>query len=253
MLQVSIISIGAGANVKAMKTIGFIPCRAASERVKNKNTRPFAGYKHGLLELKLRQMGAVAGFDEIIVSSNDPEVLKYAANFSAMEDSRVKPILRPEIWGGSNTSMGEFISEYIADLRLDGHLLWTHVTHPFVTAEVYTKALAVYAEKLSQGYDCLVSSTKIQKFLWRDGRPFNYDNSAERWPRSQDLEPVYEINHAIYALSFQLMRQVRDRVGLSPYFFELDEGCAMDIDWEEQFLLTEEIASARQRRGVSLI
>ncbi|ODN68644.1 hypothetical protein [Methylobrevis pamukkalensis] len=221
--------------------------------MKNKNTRPFAGFENGLIELKLRQFQKVAGLDRIIVSSNDPVVLDYAAQFAAAEDPRVEPLPRPDEFGVSATSMGAFIRDYIAHLSEDGHLFWSHVTHPFATAEVYERALDVYRERISEGYDCLVSATKIQKFLWRDGKPFNYDNTVERWPRSQDLEPVWEINHAIYAIPFEVMRRSGDRVGDRPFFFEMEEKEAMDIDWEEQFNLMDEIARARRVEGRSLL
>lgn len=235
-----------------MKIIGFIPCRAGSERVKHKNTREFAGYAHGLLELKLRQMQKVEGLDKIIVSSNDSLVLDYATRFAAEHDPRVTPLPRPEKWGNSATSMGEFIADYIAHMEDEGHIFWTHVTHPFATAAVYSRALDAYRARLAEGYDSLISATKLQKFLWRDGKPFNYDNSVERWPRSQDLEPVYEINHAIYAMPFALMRETRDRIGHKPFFFEMEEGESMDIDWEDQFRLMDEIARARRQNGQSL-
>lgn len=235
-----------------MKMIGFIPCRAGSERVKNKNTRPFGGFAGGLIELKLRQLQRVDALDEIIVSTNDAVVLDFAADFAAREDGRVIPLPRPDTYGNSGTSMTEFIRDYIAHLREDDHLFWTHVTHPFVTADIYEKAVQEYREKLSQGYDCMVSATRIQKFLWRNGAPFNYDNSREKWPRSQDLEPVFEINHAIYAIAFSTMRGVRDRIGQKPWFFEMGESESMDIDWEEQFSLMDEICSARRACGLSL-
>lgn len=236
-----------------MSYIGFIPCRAGSERVKNKNTRPFGGYEAGLLELKLQQLSKVERLETIIVSSNDQIVLDYSADFAAKHDARVTPLPRPEVYGTSATSMGEFITDYIAELRRDGVLFWTHVTHPFVTPDIYDAAIDAYEAKLAEGYDCLVSATKLQRFLWRNGKPFNYDNTVEKWPRSQDLEPVFEINHAIYAIPFATMREARDRVGTKPYFFEMDESAAMDIDWEEQFHLMNEIANARRARGQSLV
>ena len=236
-----------------MHITGFIPCRAGSERVKDKNTRPFASFRNGLLELKLRQMQQVQGLDRIIVSSNDAKVLDYAADFSASEDSRVTPLPRPDKWGNSATSMGAFIADYIAHLQQDGHIFWTHVTHPLVTSKTYNEALAEYRDRFARGYDSLISATRIQKFLWRDGRPFNYDNSVERWPRSQDLTPVFEINHAIYALPFNVMRQEGDRIGTRPYFFEMEESASMDIDWEDQFFLLEEIVQARRQRGFDLL
>lgn len=236
-----------------MTMIGFIPCRAGSERVKHKNTRPFAGYEHGLLELKLQQMKGVPGLDKIVISSNDPLVLDYATQFARAEDPRIEPLPRPEIWGNSGTSMGAFIADYIAHLSEEGDIFWTHVTHPFATAEVYNRALATYQEKRAEGYDSLISATRLQKFLWRGGKPFNYDNTVERWPRSQDLEPVYEINHAIYIMPFALMRETQDRIGHRPFFFEMEEAESMDIDWEEDFLLMDEIARARRTSGRSLI
>lgn len=235
-----------------MVTIGFIPCRAGSERVKNKNTRPFGGFDGGLLELKLLQFQKVSGLDRIIVSSNDPIVLDYVDQFRRNCDGRFEALPRPDEFGSSATSMESFIRNYIATLSEDGDLFWSHVTHPFVDSSIYQSALELYWEKRREGYDCLVSATKIQKFLWRDGKPFNYDNTKEKWPRSQDLQPVYEINHAIYAIPFETMRRVGDRIGNSPYFFEIEEGSAMDIDWEDQFHLLDEIASARRLQGSDL-
>lgn len=233
--------------------IGFIPCRAGSERVKNKNTRPFGGFEGGLIDLKLRQMASVSRLSEIIVSSNDPLVLDFATRFSEEHDPRVKAVVRPDEYGVSSTSMEAFIRDYIAHLREDGVLFWTHVTHPFVTARIYEEALDAYEKKAAEGYDCLVSATKLQRFLWRGGKPFNYDNTREKWPRSQDIEPVYEINHAIYAIPFATMRETGDRIGKHPFFFEMEESHAMDIDWEDQFNLMDEIAQARRIRGNSLL
>lgn len=236
-----------------MGYIGFLPARAGSERVKNKNTRPFAGFDGGLLELKLRQLHEVRRLDEIIVSSNDPVVLDYARHFAAHVDERVVPLERPDEYGVSATSMERFIADYIAHLRDRGTMLWTHVTHPFVTSALYDEALDVYEKALLQGHDSLVSATKVQKFLWRDGKPFNYDNSSEKWPRSQDIPPIWDINHAIYIMPFEVMRAAGDRISEKSYFLPMEEGASMDIDWEDQFHLMDEIARARIARGVSLI
>jgi CMP-N-acetylneuraminic acid synthetase len=233
--------------------IGFLPARAGSERVKNKNTRPFAGLDGGLLELKLRQLHKVGRLDEIIVSSNDPIVLDYARQFAAEVDDRVVALERPDQYGVSATSMERFIADYIAHLRDNGTIFWTHVTHPFATSRIYEEAIDAYEQALTEGYDSLVSATRIQKFLWRDGRPFNYDNSAEKWPRSQDLPPVWEINHAIYIMPFEVMRSAGDRITDKSCFFPMEEGASMDIDWEDQFHLMDEIAQARIARGLSLI
>lgn len=236
-----------------MTYTGFIPCRAGSERVKNKNTRPFAGYQGGLLELKLRQLAGVPELDEIIVSSNDGIVLEFAEAFAKSTDPRVTPIERPNELGVSSTSMEAFIADYIAHLRDDSTLFWTHVTHPFVHPAIYSEAIRRYENCLNEGFDSLISATKLQTFLWRDGKPFNYDNSVEKWPRSQDIPPVWEINHAIYIMTFELIRKTGDRIGGKPFFFEMEARDAMDIDWEDQFKVMDELFAARRAGGDTLV
>ena len=44
----------------------FIPCRAGSERVPEKNTRSFAGLDGGLLKIKLDQILRIKLVDKII-------------------------------------------------------------------------------------------------------------------------------------------------------------------------------------------
>ena len=63
----------------------FLPTRKGSERVKNKNTRPFAGMDGGLIENKIRQLLGTKLIDEIILSTNDEkcmEVYKYHSNIT---------------------------------------------------------------------------------------------------------------------------------------------------------------------------
>ena len=47
------------------KVIAFLPCRKGSERVKEKNTRSFAGIEGGLTKIKLDQLIACPEIDEI--------------------------------------------------------------------------------------------------------------------------------------------------------------------------------------------
>jgi CMP-N-acetylneuraminic acid synthetase len=76
---------------------------------------------------------------------------------------------------------------------------------------------------------------------------------VEKWPRSQDLEPVYEINHDVYMMPFSVMREAGDRIGHRPSFHALPEHESMDIDWQDQFDLLDEIARARAARELSLL
>ena len=230
----------------------ILPARAGSERVIKKNTRLFAGFDGGLLELKLRQLSAVEEIDKIIVSSNDLNIIEYANDFSSNLDSRIVTIERPNKLGLSSTPMSKFIS-YVANLEQDGVMLMTHVTHPFVTSKVYSDLIKAWWSAEEKGYDSLATVTTLHKFIWDESGPYNYDDSVEKWPRSQDIKPLFEINHAAYIIPFVRMREVDDRVGTNAYLYSLAESTAMDIDWEDQFQLLNDIALAKKNRGISLI
>ncbi|MBB3667626.1 cytidylyltransferase domain-containing protein [Garicola koreensis] len=233
--------------------IAVVPCRAGSERVKNKNTRPFAGFDGGLLELKLAQLAAVAELEEIIISTNDPVVSDYAQRFSATQDRRVTVIERPDELGRSSTPMSEFI-QYLGRLRERGTMLMTHVTHPLLTSGVFAELISSWRQAHAQGHDSLLTVTKLHTFLWdASGRPFNYDDAEEKWPRSQDIEPLFEVNHAAYLIPFSRVGEVGDRVGENPYMHEMSGEAVMDIDWEDQFQLLQDLAEAKQMRDHSLI
>ena len=230
----------------------ILPARAGSERVIHKNTRPFADFEGGLLELKLKQLSAVEEVNRIIVSSNDLDIIEYANNFSSKIDSRVVAIERPNELGLSSTPMSAFI-RYAATLEQDGVMLMTHVTHPFVTSKVFSDLIEAWCAAEEKGYDSLVTVTTLHKFIWDENGPYNYDDTIEKWPRSQDIKPLFEINHAAYIIPFMRMREVDDRVGTNVYLYSLAENISMDIDWEDQFQLLNDIALAKRYRGISLI
>lgn len=228
----------------------FLPARAGSERVQDKNTRPFAGFGGGLLELKLRQLDRVDEISEILVSTNDETVLAISNKLAEELNTTVRVLVRPEVYGRSDSSMQSFITDYIATLDLTGTMLWAHVTHPLMTSQSYQRVLHEYGEASASGSDSLVTTTKVQEFLWKDGHPFNYDPVPERWPRTQDLPAVRLLNHAAYVLDFSTLRSIGDRVGQRPDLFDITATEAFDIDWPEDFDLAEEIVS--YRRGISL-
>lgn len=233
--------------------VAVVPARSGSERVKSKNTRPFAGFDGGLLELKLSQLATVPEIDKVIVSTNDPEVIDITRHFAKTTDKPLIIDARPDHLASSATPMSEFI-KYAATLEEDGTMLMTHVTHPLVTSHVFSELISSWIEAEEQGYDSLVTATRLHAFLWdEEARPFNYDDTQEKWPRSQDIEPLFEINHAAYLMPFVRMREVGDRVGTHPRVFHMEEDVAMDIDWEYQFQLLEDIVNAKRQRGQDLV
>lgn len=213
----------------------FLPTRKGSERVANKNTKPFAGIDGGLVENKVRQLLQTKFLDEIIFSSNDEKCIAVAEKF---KDSRLKIVERPNELCLSTTNLQDLIC-YVPKVTDAEHILWGHVTTPLCGAEEYDAAVKLYKDKLNQGYDSLVGVTELKNFLLdKTGRLIN--NSTDiPWPRTQDLEPLYPINHTIFLAKREVYTQQRNRIGRKPALHIMDEIHSFDIDWPEDFVIAE--------------
>lgn len=213
----------------------FLPTRKGSERVKNKNTRPFAGIEGGLFVNKLSQLLKTKNIDEILISSNDEICLEYASRF---EDSRLKIIERPVELCRSDTNLQDLIT-YVPTITDCENILWGHVTTPLTTHCEYDEAVARYCEARKNGYDSLIGVTELKNFLLNgEGRLVN--NTTElQWPRTQDLEPLYEINHTMFIAGRDCYIDQKNRVGKNPMLNVMDKIHSFDVDWEEDFLIAE--------------
>lgn len=215
----------------------FLPCRSGSERVPEKNTKIFAGVDGGLLRIKLEQLVKIKSVDQIILSTNDPKVINIGNNFS----KKVIIDKRPEELALASTSTDDLI-KYVAEIVKEGHVIWTHTTSPFITTEIYEEAIFKYLNKIDLGInDSLMSVTKLQTFLCNKEGSFNYDRILEKWPRTQTLEELFEINSGIFINSIQNYIKYNDRIGINPYLMNIKGFRAFDIDWPEDFELAEMI------------
>lgn len=221
-----------------MKISVFLPCRAGSERVPHKNTRTFAGIEGGLLKIKLQQLIACNTIDTIVLSTNDEEVIQLAETLSS---DKIKIDRRPEHLATSSTSTDDLV-KYVPTIISEGAVLWTHVTSPFIDGKIYEEAINVYKDALSKvENDSLMSVTALRTFIWNKEGAVNYDRNKEKWPRTQTIEPLYEINSGIFLADIDIYRNLQDRIGQKPFLFENNDIDSFDIDWEEDFFIAEAI------------
>lgn len=218
------------------KVAFFLPTRKGSERVINKNTKPFAGISGGLVENKLIQLLETNRIDEILFSSNDEICLEVAQKYA--NDKRVRIIHRPDNLCQSSTNLQDLIC-YVPTITECKHIIWGHVTTPLAGAEYYDKGIDDYFSKLQEGYDSLVGVTELKNFLLdKTGKLIN-NSTGLAWPRTQDLEPLYPINHTMFIASREIYISQKNRLGKNPALFIMDEIHSFDIDWPEDFLIAE--------------
>lgn len=215
----------------------FLPCRAGSQRVLKKNIKPFAGHEYGLVEIKLRQLLEANMIDEIVLTTNDSQILKYA---ESLREPRLHLHHRAEELSSSATSTDQLVAHALK-LIPGGHILWTHVTSPFIGAKKYDELIRTYLEQQDNGYDSLMTTTAIHGFLWQDGKPMNYDRVIEKWPRTQTLKAIHEVNSGAFLASTKVYSELNDRIGYHPYLYQMDKITSFDIDWPEDFLIAESL------------
>ena len=56
---------------------------------------------------------------------------------------------------------------------------------------------------------------------------------------TQDLDPIYEENSCIYIFSKEILEKYRARIGKKALLFPISDIESQDIDWENDFLITE--------------
>lgn len=213
----------------------FLPCRKGSQRVKNKNIRSFAGIDGGLTKIKLTQLLQVAEIQQIVLSTDDEIVKAIGQSFNS---EKIRIDNRPAHLASSQTSTDDLI-KYVPQIISTGHIMWTHVTSPFIGAEDYTRIIEAYFSSYKDGYDSLMTVTPLHKFLWNQNAPINYDRQVEKWPRTQTLPPVYEINSGAFMAHADIYNWKADRIGDQPFLYEMDEQKSYDIDWEINFEIAE--------------
>lgn len=218
----------------------FLPTRKGSQRVKQKNTRAFASFPNGILELKLRQLMKSKVLTRTVLSTNDEISMDIAKKLDPAQE-KITVIVRPDHLCLDTTVLSDLIA-YVPSIISEESIIWGHATTPFVDHNDYDQAIGVYFEKVKEGFDSLISVTPFQNFLLdKNARVYNYDAGTNRWPRTQDLPKLYEINHAMFIASNEVYRKLGNRVGEKPFLYEQDKIKSFDIDWEDDFTIAEAI------------
>jgi CMP-N-acetylneuraminic acid synthetase len=121
-----------------MKVTALIPMKGHSERVPNKNMRPFCGRPlyHSIMEALLK-----SEFISKVVINTDSDTIKEDA-LTFFED-RIVIHDRPTSIQGDFVSMNKIIAYDIEKLQ-GNHFLQTHSTNPLLKTETIDRAVEQY-------------------------------------------------------------------------------------------------------------
>lgn len=214
----------------------FLPCRAGSQRVPKKNILPIGDFKLGLTEIKLKQLEQVNEVSEIILSTDDMVLLDKLPSYNF---KKLKIVRRAKELATSSVPTDKLVS-HASSIASEDIIMWTHVTSPFFNSYRYSDAIRKYFEDTNE-FDSLMTVHQLNEFIWKDGKPFNYDRSKIRWPATQSIDPLYVVDSCCFIASKLIYDVHGDRIGQRPRFYKNNGLSGFDIDWPEDYEIAKTI------------
>ncbi|EHH00653.1 acylneuraminate cytidylyltransferase family protein [Paraprevotella clara] len=214
-----------------MKITAVIPIRTGSQRVKDKNLRPFADTS--LMELKINTLLQVPELTSIVVNTNSEEAIQIV---NKSHKGRVKIHRREEYYASSRCSGSEFF-RHLGEVTDTDIFVYSPCTSPFVKPQTISQCINQFLS--SSTFDCLSTVSAVKEFLWLDRKPLNYD--PVHAPNSQDLPDVVALNFGVTVVRRDDLIRNSNIIGKNPQFVITDEIEAIDIDTPLDFYIAEQL------------
>ena len=210
-----------------MKVTAVVPMKLNNRRLPQKNTKCFKNGKP-LCWYILSTLLKINEIEEVYVYCSNPDIKKYIPE-------GVNYLKRSEDLDQDSTKMNEVLQAFAREIPSDIYVM-THTTPPFIKSSSIKKGLEAV---LSGDFDSSFAVKKLQDFLWKDGRPFNYE--LDNIPRTQDLPPLFEETSGFYIYKSNIITNLNRRIGQKPFLVEVGEIESIDIDEPEDFKIADAI------------
>lgn len=215
-----------------MKITAVIPIRTGSQRVKDKNLRPFGDTN--LMELKIKTLLQVPELTSIVVNTNSEEAINIVNK--RYRRGGVKTHRREEYYASSQCSGSEFF-RHLGEVTDTDIFVYCPCTSPFIKPQTVSQCINQFLS--SSEYDCLATVSSVKDFLWLNGKPMNYDPSHA--PNSQDLPDVVALNFGVTVVKKEDLIRNSNIIGKKPQFVKTDDIEAIDIDTPLDFYIAEQL------------
>lgn len=199
-----------------MKIVAVVPMKLNNRRLPQKNTKVFTNGKP-LCYYILSTLLKIKKIDEVYVYCSNPDIKEFIPE-------GVTFLKRDSSLDLDTTSMTEVLTCFTKEVEADVYVM-THTTAPFVSEKSIEKGLDAV---LTGEYDSAFAAKKLQDFLWKNGKPFNYE--LDNIPRTQDLPLLYEETSGFYIYKNSVMTELHRRIGEKPCIVEVNEIESVDID-----------------------
>lgn len=215
--------------------LAIIPARGGSKRVPRKNVLELGGKP--LIVWSIEAGVKSKYIDDVVVTSDDEEILSIA------ENSGAKIIKRPDELSSDTATTFDAIKHTVEMLERYDYVVLLQPTSPLRGEKHIDEAIELLMQKSS---DAVVSVCEMDHSpLWsntlpEDGSMSSFLRDEVKNRRSQDLEKYYRINGAIYICKTELLLKEKTFfLSDNIHAYKMDRESSVDIDEEIDFKLAE--------------
>jgi len=213
----------------------WIPAQGASQRIPDKNFRPFHEGE-SLLEIAIRKLLKVTLGSNLFVSSESP----LAA--AICEDLGVNFIKRDGVLLGNKIKQKDLFDHFIDNTPESKYVGWIQVTDPlfFEYSEFFS-----YQPIPDEVY---VVATEIKKHAFFRGYPVNF-NFGDWHPVTQDIEPIIVPRWSAFFAQRATFCRFKYHFGKYNNFYIANDEF-VDIDYEGDFQLAQRLYQLSIEKGL---
>lgn len=225
-----------------MEVVAIVPIKYNSTRVPGKNYRLMN--EKPLYWYILNTLTQVSSISKIICNTDSFKI----ENMIKKHFPNVLIYHRPKDLEGGDISTNLLLLDTIQSLNLTDPkylFLQTHVTNPLLSKETISNSIDKFLS-LSE-YDSLFTAKQLQTRLYDKNREALNHNVRELIP-TQNLDPLYEENSCIYLFPYSVLYKYKHRIGSNPYIFIMNDIESSDIDYESDFILTEQLMKLQKKK-----
>jgi CMP-N,N'-diacetyllegionaminic acid synthase len=215
--------------------LAVIPARGGSKRLPRKNVLPLHGKP--LITWSIEAAHQSRCIDEIVVSSDDSEILEISQQHGA------RTIKRPYHLARDASTTFDAIKHAVENCETYDYIVLLQPTSPLRTADQIDEAIELLVRNSA---DAVVSVCEMDHSpLWSntlppDGNMEGFLNEALLGKRSQDLETYYRLNGAIYICKTQtLLEQKSFFIKKNIFAYKMSRESSIDIDEAFDFKIAE--------------
>lgn len=224
---------------RVIELLAIIPARGGSKGLPGKNIRNLNG--RPMINYTIEAAFASDYVQEVIVSTDDKDIARLS------QEAGVKvPSLRPEYLATDETKIIEVIQHVLFEIENNNNCIVKNImllqpTSPLRNNSDIDEAYRLYIESGAESLQS-VTEAPVHPYILRrirDNQLIPYLNNNEDNLRRQDVEPLFQLNGAIYICKRDLIINKNSIIGdyNIPYIMPLER--SVDIDNLYDFKLVE--------------